>query len=128
MQPTSSKPGLTGKHTKMKWLLLVIFCLLFSRCRKEENTKVQEFEVEVLSENCGGPLVEFKNHLDKVTAITQFSEWSTYVAYNVAPQYRQPGQKLLVRIRTPRQEEEVVCANAGLRYPAITLISARPLE
>jgi hypothetical protein len=112
----------------MKWLLFICICFLFSQCEKQENATIQEFEIEVLRENCRGPLVEFKNHFDKVTAITQFSEWSTYAAYRLPQQYRQSGQKLLVQIRNPREEEEVVCTDSGLRYPAITILSARPLE
>ncbi len=128
MQPKSSKPGLTGKYTDMKWLLPAGACLLFLQCQKEEHIKIQEFKAEVLNGDCGVPRVEFKDNPDKVAAISQVSGWSTDLAFNLEEKYWQPGQKLLVQIRKPRHEEAVICTHLNVNYPAITIISARPLE
>lgn len=114
-------------------LLLLPLSLLTLSCQTDEDAlaleaSTQEFEVETLGRgmDCGLPLIDFKDNLTEVEAITG-SSWGRYYAYNLSPELWE-GKVLRVRIRKPKDSELGVCTHLGPTYPWVTIVSAKVKE
>jgi hypothetical protein len=112
----------------MKKYSLLLLLALAAGCKKNDPA-TDEIEVETQGRNldCGKAQVVVKDLARVSQVVGSPLAGSTYLALNLdTALWVRKNQTLLLRIRRPTAEEEnFVCTMMGLRYPALTVVSAR---
>ena len=99
---------------------LLILCLLFSACQKEESSAEYAFEAEVLGRNldCGLYEIKIVKGLPQAEEIAgPTGDEGIYVAKNLPSQLETIGLKILLDVREIQNNELTPCTTLGISRP-----------
>lgn len=109
----------------MKKVIIIVFVFfLFYSYEKPKDESGPNYNVVVLAESSSCEdafIIKFDSN---VTGLFNNYQDNSYVAINLAEEFKETGTKLMVTFRVPTAEELIECENSLIVYPQIYIVSA----
>ena len=97
---------------------------MFFSCEKPKDESGPNYNATVLAESSSCETAFIIKFDSNVTGLYNNYQDNSYVAINLAEEFKETGKKLMVTFRNPTAEELIECEESLIVYPQIYIVNA----